>query len=198
MVLNKVPKEIRPKVKVFLNAVDKHFSFLKNYNYKVKNIRIATEYAVDNIIEITYINKELNREIIIHYEPNNIDGDIIDLISVTFNNNRFNLNKELEFDIFIEKYNSKVDVDNLNYPAKNSKGSFKENMETSISGYAYFLKDIGINLVNGTEWEDGLVYDWSAVEDILYQAQKDVIYGGDNDDNKDDDEQKKGLDKDDS
>jgi len=186
MVINKVPKEIKPKVKAFLNAVEIHFQFLENYNYKVSKIGIATQYVVDNIIEVIYQNDKLDRLIVIHYEPKDIDDNNIDLVSLSIFNGIKLLDKELVLKKYLKKYKSDLEIEHLTYPNKNGKDSFKENMETSISGYAYFLSDIGINLVNGIEWEDGLLYDWSAAEDMLYQAQKDTIYGDDNKDEDDD------------
>lgn len=187
MVINKVPIKIRPKVKSFLNAVDKHFSFLiKDYGYEFKEAKIATEYVVDNVIEVLYQNEELDRLIIIHYEPIDIDQEEADFITlIIYKGIEFRKNK-LEFDLYIEKHNSVYDTSDLNEVNKNNKASFDENMETSVSGYAYFLKDIGINLVNGNEWENGLVYDFKAAEDMLYQAQKDIIYGEKGDDDNDD------------
>ncbi len=106
MVINKVPKDIKPKVRVFLNAVEKHFSFLKDYGYTFKEAKIATEYVVDNIIEVLYQNEKLDRLIIIHYEPIDIDEEEIDNITIMFYKGIKLRNNKLEFDMFIEKYNT--------------------------------------------------------------------------------------------
>lgn len=186
MVVNKVPKEIQPKVKAFLGSVEKYFSFLKDYNYVFNEAKIATEYVVDNIIEVSYKNEKLDRLIVINYEPNDIDNNVVDLVTVSLFSDIRLRNKELVLKKYLKKYKSDLEIEHLTYPSQNGKRSFEENMKTSISGYAYFLKDIGINLVKGTEWEDGLIYDWSAAEDILYKTQKNIIYGDDNTDDDDD------------
>ena len=175
MVLNKVSNDNRDKAKVFLNVVEKQFSFLKNYGYKFKEAKVATEYVVNDIVEVHYQNDELKRLIIIHYEPIDIDNKEIDLISISLFNGVTNLDKELVLKKYLKKYKSTLEIEHLTYPIKNNKSSFRENMKTSISGYAYFLKDVGENLIKGKEWEDGLIYDWSSAEDILYKAQKDAL-----------------------
>ncbi len=188
MVINKIPKDIRPKVKVFLNAVDKHFSFLLVQGYTIKKIEKSTRYSVaNNIIEVFYKNEEFDRLIIVHYDPGNSLEEGKDFIDVSLFKGEDLHFGQLKFDMYLEKYLSERNFDNLNYPNKNNKGSFKANMEASISGYAYFLKDVGENLINGKEWEDGLRFDWSSAEDILYKAQKDILR--DEDENDDDDDE---------
>ena len=179
MVINKIPNELRPKVTAFLNAVDVHFSFLSDYGYLIKEERIATEYAVDNIIEVRYKNEDLDRVIIIHYEPKSIDNKDVNLISVSFFNGIKFLNRELGLEYYLKKYKPEFDLEHLTYFNRNSKATFEENIQTSIAGFAYLLQDTGINLVDGSEWEDGLTFDWSSAEKILYEAQKKIIYGDD-------------------
>lgn len=175
MVINKIPNELRPKVTAFLNAVDVHFSFLSNYGYKIKEERIATEYTVKNIVEVLYKNEELDRVVLVHYEPINIFEQTVDLVSVSLFNGIKLLNKKLYLELYIKKYKPELDIEHLTYPNKNSKTTFEENMQTSITGFAYFLQDTGINLINGSEWEDGLIYDWSSAEKILYEEQKRIL-----------------------
>lgn len=175
MVLNKIPKELQPKVTAFLEAVDVHFSFLTDYGYKIKEEKIATQYAVKNIIEVLYKNEELDRIVIVHYEPNNIENNPVNLISISLFNGIKLLNKELELELYIKKYKPELDIEHLTYLSKNNKATFEENMQTSIAGFAYFLQDTGINLINGSEWEDGLIYDWSSAEKLLYEEQKRIL-----------------------
>ncbi len=52
------------------------------------------------------------------------------------------------------------------------KETFEENLQNSIDGFAYLLKDVAINIVEGKEWENGLTFDWSSAEKILYREQK--------------------------
>ena len=125
MVLNKVSKKVKPKVKIFLDTTDKYFSFLKDYGYVFKGAKIATEYVVDNIIEVQYQNEKLDRLIIVHYEPIDIDDEEVDNISVIFYRGIKLHNSKLEFDLFIEKHNPDFDTNNLNDINKNNKGSFK-------------------------------------------------------------------------
>ncbi len=180
MDLNKISKKIRLKVKMFLSSVEASFSYLNEYNYKVKTVSIATEYVVDNIINVFYENKELNRKILIQYQPYDIDEEIVDLISVTIYKGVGMNFQELDFDIYLEKYKPDLDIEKLSSPMKNSNYTFKENIKTSIAGYAYYLKDIGLNLINGVEWEEGLVLDWSSAESMLYQQQKKFLGNEDN------------------
>ena len=178
---NKIPNELQSKVIAFLNAVDTHFSFLSDYGYTVKQERLATQYVVDNIIEVSYKNEDFDRIIRIQYEPKDLDNKDVDFISVSiFEVIRF-LNKEIKFALYIKKYKPDFDIEHLSYCNKNKQASFEENIHTAIAGFAYLLKDIGINLVNCSEWEDGLTFDWSSAEKMLYEAQKKIIYG----DNKD-------------
>ena len=183
MVINKIPKDIRPKVKVFLNVVDKHFSFLLDQGYVIKKIEKSTRYSVaNNIIEVFYKNEKSDRLIIVHYDPGENLEEEKDFIDISLYKGEDLHFDQLKFDMYLEKYLLETNFDSLNYPNKNNKGSFKENMEASISGFAYFLKDVGENLISGTEWEDGLRFDWSSAEDILYKAQKDILRDNDNDD----------------
>ncbi len=76
------PKEIKPKVEVFVNAAKYHFDFLKDYNYNIEKIGIATKYVVDYITEVVYQNDALDRKLVIHYEPIDIDNDVVDLVSI--------------------------------------------------------------------------------------------------------------------
>jgi hypothetical protein len=183
MVVNKVPKELQSKVKTFLEAVNTNFSFLSNYGYKIKEEKVATQYVVKNIIEVLFKNEELDRVVLIHYEPNDLNGNTIDLISVSLFNGIRLLNKKLLLELYIKKYKSDLKIEHLTYPSMNNKTTFEENMNTSLAGFAYFLHDTGINLVNGTEWEDGLIYDWSSAEKMLYNEQKRIL-GDNNFDNK--------------
>lgn len=193
MVLNKVPKDIKPKVKVFLKAVDKHFSFLLEKGYVIKKIEKSERYSVaNNIIEVFYKNEKLDRLVIVHYDPGLSSEERKDFIDVSIYKGEDLHFGQLKFDMYLEKYLSATDFDSLNYPRKNNKSSFKENMETSITGYSYFLKDVGENIIDGKEWEDGLRFDWSSAEDILYQAQKDIIYGKKDKDKEDDEDTKDG------
>jgi len=175
MVNNKIPNELRPKVIAFLEAVDIYFSFLKDYEYYDIEQRVATQYVVKNVTEVLYKNEKLDRAIVIHYEPNNFEGKPIDLVSISiFDGIKFMI-KELELELYIKKYKPEYEIEHLTYPNKNNKNTFKENMNTSVAGFAYFLKDTGMNLVNGSEWEDGLIFDWSSAEKILYKEQKRIL-----------------------
>lgn len=172
MVLNKITSDFRHNVKTFFDLVDLHFSFLKKYGYRVKETRLATQYSVSNIVEVIFENTDLERIIVLHYEPNDLDGNAVHLISVSLFNRIKNQNKELELGLYIKKYKPELDIEHLKYPMKNYNGNFEESINKSLSGFAYFLKDEGINLIKGSEWEDGLFYDWSSAEKILYKEQK--------------------------
>ena len=55
---------------------------------------------------------------------------------------------------------------------KDNNDSFETNINKSLAGFAYFLKDTGAKLIDGSEWEEGLFYDWSSAEKMLYKEQK--------------------------
>lgn len=175
MVINKFSKEIRSKVKIFLDLIDRSFSFLENYGYNIKNERLASEFSVDDVVQVTYYNKEIDRLIAIQYEPKDIDGKSINLVTISFfkGDDPF-LDDELKFDIYIRKYGNEnqIDVLNLKYPDRNNESSFRKNLDISINGYLYYLKDIGISLINGDEWENNLIIDWSNAEKVIYNEQK--------------------------
>lgn len=174
--INKISKSVRLNVETFFDVISKRFQFLKEYGYELKEKRIATEYAVEDVVEVLYYNKYINRLIVLHYEPKDIDGKFIDLLTLSLYNDDDHIlsNNEILFSKYIEKYASenKIDLEKLDYPNLNGKETFKENLEVSISGYVYFLKGIGINLILGKEWEDGLKIDLSSAEEMLYKQQK--------------------------
>lgn len=172
MVLNKIPKEIQPRVKVFLDSADVYFSFLSNYGYKIKEERIATEYAVKYIVEIRYKNEELDRIITVHYEPIDVFEKESDYLSVFLFNGIKLLNKKLELELYIKKYRPELNIEHLTYPMKDNNDSFETNINKSLAGFVYFLKDTGAKLIDGSEWEEGLFYDWSSAEKMLYKEQK--------------------------
>lgn len=176
--INKVSKEVRPRVKDFLNVASNSFKFLEEYGYMLKEERIATEYVVNDVIEVIYQNEKLDKLIIIHYEPIDIEQKDIDYLTVMIYKGEKSYKNKLELDIFIEKYHSDFDTNVLSDVNKNNKKSFKENMEASMLGYAYFLKDIGIKLISGNEWESGLIYDLSSAEEIIYKQQKKGLGNG--------------------
>lgn len=178
MVINKVPSKLKAKVASFLSSIDKHMVFLKDFGYNLQDIKIATEYAVDYVIEVIYRNEKLNRIMVIHYEPIDIDENTVDLLTLHFYNDKFMLDKnKLEFDKYLKKYIPEVDLQSLNYPNKNNRPTFEENIDISVSGYSYYLKESANDILIGMEWEDGLTFDWSSAEDVLYKAQKRIIYG---------------------
>ena len=181
MLINELPKEIQSKVTAFLKAVDVCFVFLNDYGYIIKEKRIAKQYVVKNIIEVLYQNDELERVVLIYYQPNDIDGNEYNYISVSIYNEIKSFNKKLLLELYIKKYKPELDVKQLTYPNQNNKLTFEENILTCVSGFAYFLSDAGINLINGSEWEDGLIFDWSSAEKILYEEQKKLISGDNRD-----------------
>lgn len=181
MVINKITKEVKPRVKTFFKGVETHFAFLKEHGYIAIGERLPSGYAVKDIVEFLYINHSSGRAIIIHFEPNNLEGDSINLISINLYkgarmiNDNLLWDKQLVLSLYVEKYKHEFDILHLTYPDKNKEDSFEKNLNISLSGWAYFLKDIGINLVNGSEWEDGLFYDWSSAGKMLYDEQKRIL-----------------------
>ncbi len=150
------PKEIRPKVEVFVNAVKHHFGFLIDHGYRINKIGLATQYVVDHITEIIYQNDAINRKIVIQYQPINVRNENIDLISVfIFNTSLESYKGELRLTNYIEKHKLNMDIDHLYYPNKHGKGSFKENMEAGISNCASIVKEIWMDFINGSKWEEG-------------------------------------------
>jgi len=182
MLIDEIPTELRPRIIEFLKLTDKHFSFLNDYGYSVKEEKIAKQYAVKNIIEVVYKNPNIDRAIIIHFEPNDIFGVIANYLSVSFYNGIKFLDRKLLFELYIKKCKPDIDTTFLTKIDKNNKSSFEENLETAMAGYEYFLKDIGIGLINGTEWEDGIYLSWDSASKILYDEQKRIL--GNDDDKK--------------
>jgi hypothetical protein len=180
-IINEVSAEVRPKVKEFLRLTDLHFSFLKNYGYNEKEEKIAKQYAVKNMIDVIYKNVHIDRAIVINFQPNKIDGSISNYLSVTFYKGIKFMDKELWLSLYIKKYKPDIDITLLNEIDKNNKPTFEENIAKAMSGFEYFVKDIGIGLVDGSEWEDGLIYDWSSAEKMLYDEQKRIL--GENNEN---------------
>lgn len=181
MDINKISEEAQTRVLVFLEAVDKSFSFLNEYGYTIKEERLAPQYVVKDIFEVLYKNEDLDRVVRIQYQFYGYEGNPINLVTVSlFKGVKF-LNTELGLEYYLKRYKPEFDMKHLTYPDKNNKATFEENMETSIAGFAYLLQDICVNLINGSEWEDGLTFDWSSAEKIMYEAQKKIVYG----DNKD-------------
>ncbi len=153
---NKYPKEIRPKVEGFVHAAKTHFGFLKDYDYKITKIGIATEYVTDYITVIVYQNDVLNRKMIIYYQPFNSYDDMIDLVSVDiYNTNIESYKGELELTDYIKQHKLDIETEHLTYPNKHGKGSFKENMEAGISSFASIVKEIWMDFINGSKWEEG-------------------------------------------
>ena len=178
MINIKVSRKNKLKVSAFVNATKKYFKFLEDYNYTLKSITTSKQHSVKDIIEIRFENEEIDRLILIIYEPDDIKGNVIDLLGISFYNGIKSLNKELVFEKFLEKYKPELEIEHLIYPNKNNKDSFDENVELSLSGLSYFIKEVGISLVDGTDWEDGLFYDWSSAQETLYKEQKKQL--GDN------------------
>lgn len=174
--INKISKEARPRVKDFLEVVSKYFQFLEEYGYNLREQRIATEYIVKDIVQVIYYNKSINRFIVIYYQPKDIDGEDVDLVTLSFYDDDDHIlsNNEILFSKYIEKYatENNIDLEKLKYLNKNNKETFRKNMEASMSGYVYFLKDIGMKLITGEEWEKGLIIDISSAETMLYEQQK--------------------------
>jgi len=175
MLINEIPTEVRPRVSDFLRLTDAHFSFLKNYGYYEKEEKIARQYVVKNIIDVIYKNADIDRAIIIHFEPNDLDGSVTNHLSITFYDGIRLMNKQLWFNLYIKKYKPDIDTTLLTKIDKNNKSTFEENLETALTGFEYFIKDIGIGLIDGSEWEDGIFYDWSSASKILYDEQKRIL-----------------------
>jgi hypothetical protein len=178
MVLNKVTPEIRPKVTEFFNAVDNHFSFLKNYGFTDIEKKIATGYAVKDVVEVLYKNSKLNKTILIQYNPYDVFGNNIDYLHISLFKGVEYSNNELVLKLFIKKYKPELDIEHLTYPMKDNNYSFEININKSLLGFAYFLKDTGVKLIDGSDWEEDLFYDWSSAEKILYDEQKKKLDNG--------------------
>lgn len=176
MINNKVFIEKCPRTKIFLEMVNRFFSFLKDYEYQFKEIKLETDYVLEDIVEVLYENKNLNRLIVIHYEPNDSYGNKIDFISLSLFKDRILQTKELVFKKYLYKYRPDIQIEHLSYLRINNKATFEDNMRISISGFSYFLSDIGVNLLNGSEWEDGLIYDWFCINDIFNISPKECLY----------------------
>ncbi|MFP9097907.1 hypothetical protein ACLI09_02535 [Flavobacterium sp. RHBU_24] len=174
MDLNKITEETRPRVLSFLNAVKTHFSFLTDLGYKDIEERIATEYVVKNIVEIRYKNISLNQTINIHYEPNDINNKSVDLVNLFILKGDF-MDKKLNFALYLNKYYPEIETKHLSYPKANEIQTFDEAMQITSAGYSYLVKDVGLSLVKGLEWEDGLIYTWSSAAKSLYSEQKRIL-----------------------
>lgn len=166
---NKITEELKPRISFFLEFVKMYFSFLQEFGYLDIEERIAEEYVVKNIVEVRYKNKFLNQIVNIHFEPIDIDNNPINLINLFILRNEGI--EKLNFELYINKYYPQIDTTHLSYPKKNEGQTLKTAIQISCAGYSYLLKDIGLDLLNGLEWEDGLIHTWSSASEILYKEQ---------------------------
>lgn len=175
--------DTQSRISVFFKLVKENMSFLENLGYVDIEEKLATQYVVKDIVEVLYKNINLDRVIIVYFEPNSIDNTISNFLSVSIYNGIELMDRELLFILYINKYMPEVDVDCLTYIDKNKGNSFEENIQTSLAGYTFFLKEIGSQLLDGSEWEDGLYYSMASAEKLLYEQQKRIFGISDREEN---------------
>ncbi len=144
--------------------------------------RIADQYVVKNVVEVNYRNLSLDRLVSIEYTPNTLDNKPENFIGVSLFKDIKLLKQELDFRLYVKKYHPDFEFTHLSYFMKNNKTSFEENLNISLAGFSYILQEMGENLLKGSEWENGLIVDWSSASSVLYKEQKRIL-GENNDDN---------------
>lgn len=179
MEITNIPERIKKKLELVIDKSKFHFKELEVEGYFFDGVNYDKKVAVDHVIKIDFLNKPKNLLVEICYEPINIEGGNSDFISVSIKKESspkdyINLKK------LLRKYFSNLAIDKkgMSYINLNKNGSFEENLDKTLQLNLMYLLECAKDVIKGKFWIDDLKFEWTEeLDKLLYEKQKDIIYG---------------------
>lgn len=179
MEITNIPNRIKKKLELVIDKSKFYFKELENEEYFFDGAYIDEEVAVDHVINIRFINESLRLAVILSYAPIDIyneDSDFLVCIIKRLNNK----NDQIDLYRLLTRYYSNLSL-NLDYFLEinlDKNGSFEENLDITLQLNLMYLLECAKDVLKGKFWADDLKFQWTEeLDKLLYEKQKDIIYG---------------------
>ena len=175
-----IPTNIKGKIDAFSRRTKFYFSELRSYGYEFVGEEFNDALIVKYPYRIMYQNLNLGLDIVIHFQPLDIDLNQIDFLSVDIRKSE-NKRKVINLSKLVEHQQPEFDSDYLLFVNNKKNGTFEENLNITLQLQLMYLLEVAKKIILGEVWSDEFKYVWSEqLDKVLYEKQQQIIYGKDN------------------